>query len=90
MTRGTSLLLRGAVCMPFLYFDMVILSALFFPGYSHVTQYASEIGSAGTPSPRLFNGGIFLAAERPWRTPMTMRWRGRCRFRGIAAPGMRQ
>lgn len=62
MTRGTSLLLRGAVSMPFLYFGTVILSALFVPGYSHVTQYASELGSADAPYPMLFNGGIFLTA----------------------------
>lgn len=62
MRRGTSLLLRGAVSMPFLYFGTLFLSALFFPGYSHVTQYASELGSADAPYPMLFNGGIFLTA----------------------------
>jgi len=47
--------------MPFLYFGTLLLSAQFFPGYNHLTQYASELGSAQAAHPGIFNGGIFLA-----------------------------
>jgi hypothetical membrane protein len=60
MTQATRALLWCAVCVPLLYFGTLLLSALFFPGYSHVTQYASELGSAEAPYPAIFNAGIFL------------------------------
>lgn len=60
MTSGTRTLLWAAVCAPILYFGTLLLSPLFFPGYSHVTQYASELGSAEARYPAIFNGGIFL------------------------------
>lgn len=46
--------------VPVLYFGTLLLSSLFYPGYSHVTQYASELGSAAAPYPSLFNTGIIL------------------------------
>src|SRR6478672_1726556 len=56
----TRALLWAAVAVPFLYFGTVFVAALFFPGYSHVTQYASELGSAKAPHPGIFNAGIGL------------------------------
>lgn len=44
-----------------LYFATAIIASLTWPGYSHVTQYVSELGSAAAPHPWLFNGGILLA-----------------------------
>ncbi len=51
-------LLAAGVAVPFLYFGTVFGAALLYPGYSHVSQYASELGMAGQPSAALFNGGI--------------------------------
>lgn len=52
--------LRIGVIVPFLYFGTVILSALTYPNYSHVRQYASELGSANARYPYIFNVGIVL------------------------------
>jgi hypothetical membrane protein len=53
--------LIGGVMVPVLYYTALIGTSLFWPGYSHVTQYASELGSAGSPRPSLFNGMIIVA-----------------------------
>ena len=58
--RGTRALLWAAVTVPFLYLGTVFISALFYPGYSHITQYASELGSTDATYPGIFNGGILL------------------------------
>jgi len=50
--------LRTGLAVPFLYFGTVIVASLTWPGYSHVTQYVSELGSADAPHPWLFNIGI--------------------------------
>lgn len=60
MARGIRLLLRCAVCVPFMYFGTLLVSATLFPGYRHTTQYASELGSAAAPYPWVFNSGIIL------------------------------
>lgn len=60
MFRANRFLLWCAVCVPLLYFGTLLVSSLFFPGYSHVTQYASELGSAAAPYPWIFNSGIIL------------------------------
>lgn len=60
MVRGTRALLSIAVAVPFLYFGTILMSALFYPGYSHTTQYASELGAAQAPHPEIFNGGVVL------------------------------
>ena len=54
--------LKIAFLTPFLYFATVFGAALFYPGYSHMSQYASELGSASATYPILFNVGIFLTA----------------------------
>lgn len=59
---GTRALLSIAVAVPFLYFGTLFVGGLLYPGYSHVTQYASELGSAQARYPRIFNGGIGLTA----------------------------
>jgi len=58
--RLEKVLLTAGVMMPVLYFGTVALSALFYPGYSHVTQYASELGSSQAPLSVVFNSGIVL------------------------------
>jgi hypothetical membrane protein len=58
MTPGDGrALLWAAVAVPIVYFGTVVVAALFYPGYSHVTQYASELGSASAPHPMIFNTG---------------------------------
>lgn len=59
MRRERILLLAG-VAVPILYFGNLIVSSLFYPGYSHVTQYASELGGPEAPRPYLFNTGVML------------------------------
>jgi hypothetical membrane protein len=44
--------------VPVLYYSSVLLGAAFFPGYSHIRQYASELGSAEATFPQIFNVGI--------------------------------
>lgn len=41
-----------------LYFLTLIVASSTWPGYSHVRQYVSELGSAAAPYPLLFNAGI--------------------------------
>jgi hypothetical membrane protein len=52
------MLLRAGIAAPVLYFATLIVASLTWPGYSHVTQYVSELGSAAAPHPGLFNAGI--------------------------------
>lgn len=58
MTRA---LLKAGIAAPILYFTTLVVASLTWPGYSHVTQYASELGSAAAPHPRVFNAGIVAA-----------------------------
>lgn len=60
MISKVKVLLVAGVAMPFLYYGALIVGSLFYPGYSHVTQYASELGSAQAAHPAIFNGGILL------------------------------
>lgn len=53
-------LLLAGIAVPLLYFGNLILSSLFYPGYSHATQYASELGSPAARFPWLFNTGVVL------------------------------
>jgi hypothetical membrane protein len=52
--------LRIGTLVPFFYFGTVIVSSMFYPGYSHMRQYASELGSASARYPYIFNAGIVL------------------------------
>lgn len=47
--------------IPVLYYFALFAGAATYPGYSHVTNYASELGAAGAPYPALFNISIILS-----------------------------
>lgn len=53
-------LLSAGVAASILYYGNLIVSSLFYPGYSHVTQYASELGSSSARYPMIFNTGVLL------------------------------
>jgi hypothetical membrane protein len=53
-------LLVAGLALPILYFANVFGSSLFYPGYSHITQYASEMGSNSATYPAVFNTGVML------------------------------
>jgi hypothetical membrane protein len=53
-------LLWGLILAPIFYYVGLIGGGLLWPGYSHVTQYASELGSAAAPYPAVFNTSIIL------------------------------
>ncbi len=44
-----------------LYYFGLFAGAATYPGYSHITNYASELGAADAPYPWLFNVSIMLA-----------------------------
>ena len=48
------------IAIPLLYFFALIVGAALYPGYSHVTNYASELGAESAPYPALFNVSIML------------------------------
>ena len=58
MDRST--LLWGLIMAPVFYYVALIGGSLLWPGYSHVTQYASELGSSASPTPMFFNGNVVL------------------------------
>jgi hypothetical membrane protein len=60
-TRVERALLAAAVLVPVFYYTALLATPLFWPAYSHVRQYASELGSAASPRPGLFNGFIMAA-----------------------------
>lgn len=49
------------IAVPLLYYAALLVAAAGYPGYSHRSQYASELGSASATWPWLFNGGVILA-----------------------------
>lgn len=53
-------LLNAGIAVPLIYFGNLILTPLFYPGYNHVTQYASELGGPDAPRPYIFNTAIML------------------------------
>lgn len=53
-------LLWGAVLAPVFYYIGLIGGGLLWPGYSHVSQYASELGSSAAPVPAFFNVAAIL------------------------------
>ncbi len=58
MTR--KLLLWALIAVPICYYFGLIVGAATYPGYSHITRYASELGAAGAPYPALFNVSIMI------------------------------
>jgi hypothetical membrane protein len=59
--RFASLLLKLGVLVPVLYYGVLVAGGLLWPGYNHMTQYASELGSAASPNPMIFNYGVIAA-----------------------------
>jgi len=58
--RRDLFLARLAVAVPVLYFGTLLVAAATWPGYSHVTRYASELGGPEAPVPAIFNIGIMV------------------------------
>ncbi len=54
------LLLAALIAVPICYYFALIIGAATYPGYSHVTRYASELGAADAPYPALFNVPIII------------------------------
>ncbi len=59
-TEKIRALLWAGIVVPVLYFGTLIVASLLYPGYSHASQYASELGSATARYPAVFNTGIML------------------------------
>jgi hypothetical membrane protein len=58
--RQEAILVKAGIAVPILYFGNLLLTPLFYPGYSHVTQYASELGGPDAPHPAIFNTVVAL------------------------------
>ena len=56
-----SMLLKLGVLVPVIYYGALLVGGYMTPGYSHLTQYASELGMAGKPAAQLFNYGLIAA-----------------------------
>ena len=59
-TEKTRAFLLAGILIPVVYFGLLILAPLIYPGFNHVTQYASEMGSADARYPAVFNTGVML------------------------------
>ncbi|OGN42526.1 MAG: hypothetical protein A2623_11380 [Caulobacterales bacterium RIFCSPHIGHO2_01_FULL_70_19] len=55
------LLALALIAISALYYFGLLAGAATYPGYSHITNYASELGAADAPYPLLFNLSIILA-----------------------------
>lgn len=55
------LLALTLIAISALYYFGLLAGAATYPGYSHITNYASELGAADAPYPLLFNLSIILA-----------------------------
>lgn len=56
MTR--KILLGALIAAPIFYYFALVGGAATYPGYSHATRFASELGAADAPFPALFNYSI--------------------------------
>src|SRR6185436_7816954 len=52
--------LKAGFVIPFLYYGIQIIAALFYPGYNFITMIASDLGSTSAPYPLIFNIGIIV------------------------------
>ena len=60
-SEGRGLLVAGFAA-PLVLTVAIVLAGHFEPGYSHVSQYVSELGAAGASHQKSFNyGGLFLS-----------------------------
>lgn len=50
--------LGALIVIPLLYYFGLVAGAATYPGYSHVRQFASDLGAAGAPYPGLFNNSV--------------------------------
>ena len=55
------LLALALIAISALYYFGLLAGGATYPGYSHITNYASELGAADAPYPLLFNLSIILA-----------------------------
>ena len=60
--RASKTALAAGVSVPLIYLATLAVGGWLAPDYSHLTQYASELGMSGSPSADFFNGGILLTA----------------------------
>lgn len=56
-------LLWGLILAPIFYYIGLVGGGLLWPGYSHVSQYASELGSPAAPYPFFFNTAAILCGS---------------------------
>lgn len=91
--RSDRALLWAALAVPFLYYGTMLVAAAFFPGYSHVSQYASELGSGDARYPAIFNIGTIttglvtiVAAAGIYRAAVAAG--ARRAFAGVGAVGL--
>lgn len=52
------LLISGLIAAPVFYYIGLFAGAATYPGYDHMTRYASELGAADAPYPIIFNASI--------------------------------
>lgn len=50
----------AGILIPVVYFGLLIVARLIYPGFNYATQYASEMGSAEARYPAVFNTGVML------------------------------
>lgn len=60
-TEKIRILLLAGILIPVIYFGLLIIAPLLYPGFNYVSQYASEMGSADARHPAVFNTGVMLA-----------------------------
>ncbi|WP_374514591.1 DUF998 domain-containing protein [Brevundimonas sp.] len=75
------LLALALIMITALYYFGLLAGAATYPGYSHVTNYASELGAAEAPYPWLFNISIILAGASAIVAALTLP----AAFRGLGA-----
>jgi len=59
-TEKIRVLLWAGILIPVVYFGLLLIAPLLYPGFNYVTQYASEMGSADARHPMVFNTAVML------------------------------
>lgn len=59
-TEKIRILLLAGIFIPVVYFGLLIVAPLIYPGFNYATQYASEMGSTASRYPTVFNAGVML------------------------------